>query len=115
MIDLTDFVTKCAKRFDALARMDCEIEETEKRLFKLIDEVRDEAHQNGLGCGDVARQLDILAHEAEVPPPDGRDMGDQAALFRYAGVMRRAADLLRGPEKDLTPRDVSGGEARPAH
>lgn len=108
-----DFVTVCVKRFDALARLDCDVEETEHRLFDLIDQVRRQAKETGQGCDYLVRQLEILAHDAEVPRPDAREVEDQSSLLRYAGVMRRAADLLGGPEKDLTPRQVSDEAARP--
>lgn len=111
---MADFVTACVQRFDALARMDCDVEETERRLFELIDAVRRESEAKHLRCGRVVRRLEALAHQAEVPSLSTRGPEDQGAPLRYAGVLRRAADLLRGPEADLTPPSVIGERARQA-
>jgi hypothetical protein len=109
---MADFVSSCVQRFETLARLDCDVEETERRLFGLIDTVRREADAKGLRCGRVVRRLEALAHEAEVPMLNVRDGEDQGAPLRYAGVLRRAADLLRGPEKDLTPPQVTDEKPR---
>lgn len=101
MID--PFVATHVKRFVELARKDCEIEEAEEDLFRLVNEAIREAHDQGIRLGPLVKALEKLAHDAEVPPPGATEEEDDAAPLRYAGRLRRAADMLRGPERDITP------------
>lgn len=105
MID--PFVAASVRRFEAVARRDCSYEEAEEELFALVDETCRDAHDKGQRLGPVVKLLESLAHEAEIPPPGSPDEEDHAAPLRYAGLLRRAADLLSGPEKDLTPGALS--------
>ena len=98
------FVTACVKRFEALARLDRDIAAVEPKIFELTDRVRREAQAGPDEIRAIVRSLEILAHEAEQPPPGAPDALDNAAPLRCAGVLRRAADLLSGPEKDITPQ-----------
>ena len=110
------FVAASVKRFVALACRDCEEDEAEALLFGLVDDVRREARDKGERLNPLVRALETLAREAEIRPrPGGPREEDDAAPLRFAGILRRAADLLRGPEKDLTPRSLSGEKARPRH
>jgi hypothetical protein len=108
-----DFVTASVRRFEALARQDLDPAETEDLLFRLVDEVRREADDRRRRLGRLARRLENLAHALEVPTRGAPDAADCGAPLRQAGVLRRAADLLCGPEKDLTPPDIRGGDATP--
>lgn len=110
MID--PFVATTVQRFEAVARRDCEFEEAEQELFALVDDTRRQACERQARLGPVVRLLERMAQEAEIPPAGAREEEDQAAPLRYAGRMRRAADLLRGPEKDLTPGAISDSPPR---
>jgi hypothetical protein len=105
------FVTASVKRFEILARQDLDVAAVEPRLFDLVETVRREAQSSRELILAVARGLETLAHEAEVPLPGDFDVVGQGASLRCAGVLRRAADLLRGPEKDLTPPGAGAREA----
>ena len=98
------FVTACVKRFETLARQDRDVGAVEPQIFELVDRVRRETQAGPEEIRAIVRSLEILAHQAEVPPPGAPDVPDTAAPLRCAGVLRRAADLLSGPEKDITPR-----------
>lgn len=100
---MVDFVTEWVCRFDTLARLDCDVVETEKRLFDLVDNVRRDAEAKCLDFSEVVFRLEALAHDVEVPATDALEVRDQCERLRYAGVLRRGAGLLSGPEKDLTP------------
>lgn len=113
MID--PFAAASVRRFEALARKDCDEEACDMQLFALVDEVRREAKNQGERLAPVEHMLERLAHQSEVPTPGAPDEERQGASLRYAGRLRRAADMLRGREKDLTPRGVSGERSKPAH
>jgi hypothetical protein len=100
---MADFVTEWVCRFDTLARLDCDVVETEKKLFALVDNVRRDAGEKHWNFDEVVLRLETLAHDAEVPATDVLEARDQCERLRYAGVLRRSASLLSGPEKDLTP------------
>lgn len=107
------YVTACVKRFEALARQDRDLASVEPQIFELVDKVRREPQAGREEILAIARRLEDLAHQAEIPPPGAPDSLDQGAPLRCAGVLRRAADLLRGPEKDITPPGVSDAGATP--
>jgi hypothetical protein len=100
---MVDFATEWVCRFDTLARLNCDVVETEKRLFALVDDVRRDAEEKRQNFNEVVLRLEALAHDAEVPATDVLEARDQCERLRYAGVLRRGAGLLSGPEKDLTP------------
>lgn len=102
------FVTACVKRFEALARQDRDLGAVEPQIFELADRVRREAQAGPEEIEAIVRSLEILAHAAEVPPPGAPDVSDSGEPLRCAGVLRRAADLLSGPEKDITPQKRDG-------
>ena len=109
------FVTACVKRFEALARQDRDVGAVEPQIFELADRVRREAQAGPEEIGAIVRSLEILANAAEIPPPDAPDATDSGAPLRCAGILRRAADLLSGPEKDITPQKRDGlGQHRPS-
>jgi hypothetical protein len=108
------FVTACIKRFDTLARKDRDLDSVETQIFELVERVRGEAQAGPEEIKAIIQGLEILAHEAELPPPGAPDMGDQGAPLRCAGVLRRAAGLLSGPEKDITPQKRDAGGPSPA-
>jgi hypothetical protein len=101
-------VTESLKRFEELAREDCDVIAMEGRLFTLVDDVRRAAGGRKELLEEIAARLESVAHRMEGLPFGEPDMLDQGAPLRCAGALRRAADLLRGPEKDLTPKGVSG-------
>jgi hypothetical protein len=107
------YVAETVKRFEQLAREDCDLVVMEDRLFALVDEVRQKVGGSRELLDEIASRLEALAHRMEAPPFNAPDMEDQGAPLRCAGCLRRAADQLRGPEKDLTPPGVSGEEAKP--
>lgn len=97
------FVAAWVRRFETLAGLDCDVTEIERLLFDLADDVRRDAGEKHRNDSEVALHLESLAHSAEVAARDALEARDQCERLRYAGVLRRGADLLRGPEKDLTP------------
>jgi hypothetical protein len=97
------FVAASVKRFVALAQKDNDIDGAEAEIFALVDEVRRQAQERGLKLGPIVRALEAEAHGCEVPPPKVLEEADDAAALRVAGLLHRAADMLNGPEKDLTP------------
>jgi hypothetical protein len=107
------YVTESVKRLETLAREDCDLVLMEDKLFRIVDEVRQGAGGRQDLLDEIADRLEGLAHRVETPPPMASDDEDQGAPLRHAGCLRRAADLLRGPEKDLTPRGVSDEGATP--
>jgi hypothetical protein len=102
------FVAKCVSRFEALAREDCDVVVMEQRLYRLVDETRREAAERKELLEEIVRRLETIAHRLEGLPQRDPEVLDQGAPLRSAGALRRGADLLRGPEKDLTPKGVSG-------
>lgn len=102
------FVTACVKRFEALARQDRDLGAVEPQIFELAERVRREPQAGPDEIRAIVQGLEDLAHCEEIPEPGGPDAADQGAPLRCAGVLRRAADLLSGPEKDLTPRKRDG-------
>ena len=105
------FVTAGVKRFEALARQDRDLPAVEPQIFELVDRVRRETQAGPEQIRAIVRGLEDLAHELEAS--DVPDAAEQGAPLRRAGVLRRAADLLSGPEKDITPQGVSGAGAKP--
>jgi hypothetical protein len=105
------FVTASVKRFDALARQDRDLPACEPQVFELVDRVRREPQAGPEEIRAIARSLEDLAHKWEAP--DAPEPAEQGAPLRRAGVLRRAADLLSGPERDITPRGVSDAGAKP--
>lgn len=100
---MVDFVPAWVRRFDTLASLDCDVTEIERLLFDLADDVRRDAGEKHQPVADVVLRLEALAHQAEVAARNALEARDQCERLRYAGVLRRGADLLGGPEKDLTP------------
>jgi hypothetical protein len=105
------FVTACVKRFEALARQDRDLGAVEPQIFELADRVRREPQAGPDEVKAIVRGLEELARQSEAP--DAPAPAEQGAPLRRAGVLRRAADLLTGPEKDITPRGISDAGARP--
>ena len=96
------FVTACVQRFEALARQDRDLVAIEPKIFDLVDRVRREAQAGPDEIRAIARRLEDLAHVSEAA--DAPAPAEQGPPLRRAGVLRRAADLLSGPEKDITPQ-----------
>ena len=105
------FVIESVRRIEALAREDCDLVLMEDQLFTIVEEVRRGAGGGKEPLAEIARRLESKAHRLEALPLGPQE--DQGAPLRCAGCLRRAADLLRGPERDLTPPGVSGGTATP--
>jgi hypothetical protein len=99
------FVTACVKRFETLARHDRDLGAIEPQIFELVNRVRREPQAAPDEIKAIARDLEALARQAEAP--DAPDPAEQGAPLRRAGVLRRAADLLSGPEKDITPKGAT--------
>lgn len=100
---MADFIASWVRRFETLAGLDCDVTEIERLLFDLTDDVRHAASEQHRSCDEVVLRLEALAHDAEVAARNALEARDQCERLRHAGVLRRGADLLHGPEKDLTP------------
>jgi hypothetical protein len=105
------FVTACVERFEALAGRDHDLTGIERRIFELVDHLRREPQDGPEEIDAIVRRLEDLARKSEAP--DTPEPAEQGAPLRRAGVLRRAADLLSGPEKDITPHGVNDVEAKP--
>jgi hypothetical protein len=105
------FVTACVRRFDALARQDRDLDAVEPQIAELAERVRRETQAGPEEIRAIVRSLEDLAHKQE--GPDARAPAEQGAPLRRAGVLRRAADLLSGPERDITPHGISDAGAKP--
>ena len=106
------FVTACVNRFEALARQDRDLAAIETRVFELVDRVRRDAQAGPEEIKAIVRSLEDQARASEAP--DAPEPAEQGAPLRRAGVLRRGADLLSGPEKDISPQKQDGcGRDRP--